>query len=1325
MFVLSKLPKRLLSAQTNAEAKKKVLKIGSLRVPIGEATRPELVPARGSGPALRSSAAEVLAHLKWMLQKEILCQDIFLIGVPGSFRTDIVLQYLELCNREYEYLAVTRDTTEADIKQRREIRGGTAYYSDLCAVRAALHGRVLVIDGVEKAERNVLPILNNLLENREMQLEDGRFLMHHVKYDKLKQNYSSAQLREMGIERVSERFHIIALGLPVPRFIGNSLDPPLRSRFQCRSVQDPSFEASYHGNWLTIIFYYKSSFQTTRRLCSELAPSVSSNSITDLISMIYAINSQPDLGISRVPNAAPLYSAEEMFNFMYPCRSMFKEHQMKLVDNFVAKFISEALSGFSLSKEPGFIPTPSYEATLADLTVAHSQGDFALVGKMKNFQGIQSAMHSVSVHTLKDMNSRELFQRRRMLGNGDTLWEDSQLVTAAKKGDRGTISVGSNCFEACKLCRTTEIICRRRNFQTIFAEFSDDVSQLLNKNSVKDGDEAMIPDVLFYDNKEASFLSACVCYYHELYLSSTYVKLFSNKSFPGNDLFGVLGDLFSVHMVDNPSRESELNLLKKYGPGKFSDVENAILLKLMTAFTELREMVSDGILQYPYSTRELVNIVKHINKFPHDSLTTVIRNVFDFDSFSADTMSIEGLPNRVFLSQRLHLEPASCVGTWGLQKTDSPVVLNTKEVYLNVKDEVVVKSKLLKLLKKHMRAKQFTEQECAWQIPMLDVNICSDGVLVEDTLVVATVNPPRLYLVRNLTEANQTNSIGLVDLERKVLQIIKLEYSALDSVAKMFDNGEYRLIRGASPLLFNRYGTRIFLFNPDNNVTLIDLDEEIDDVLSVGSDRFIIKQKDRSKIFGSARRSATEVVDPRQPQYLSDQETSKFSDPQRNALVLRDGVVVRAQPKWRVPKEAVKEALAKVFFLCSRSWLAKFGQTPFVLIPCNSDRMLTIDSSGGVRSFELSPSTLGRSYNEWIRLVGGAEDQDLRLEFESEDKFDISKLLDPKIGKFDPKNAPHHGGNQWMGGTGGYSTAGLGGAGGPFRLDAGHDVHQMPDSAKRQEIAMSEYDADAYMSLWSKIEKHSNLLRSVVEQLEAKEKERLWARHQTTGDLDDGKLIEGITGERNIYKRRIDKLPEPGAPQLKPKRMRLCFDVSGSMYRFNGYDKRLNKSLEAALMVMTSFEGKDDKIIYDITGHSGDGPCTEFVKEGRYPQNNKERLDILKQMLAHTQFCASGDFTIEGLEDAIQNLSNKKDCDEKFVVLISDANLDRYGISPKDLIRAMNKSEDVRSFVILIGSLGEQAARLKEALPVGKAFVCENTSDLPKIMQTIFTSTLA
>lgn len=42
-----------------------------------------------------------------------------------------------------------------------------------------------MLEGIEKAERNVLPVLNNLLENREMHLEDGRFLVPAARYDKL------------------------------------------------------------------------------------------------------------------------------------------------------------------------------------------------------------------------------------------------------------------------------------------------------------------------------------------------------------------------------------------------------------------------------------------------------------------------------------------------------------------------------------------------------------------------------------------------------------------------------------------------------------------------------------------------------------------------------------------------------------------------------------------------------------------------------------------------------------------------------------------------------------------------------------------------------------------------------------------------------------------------------------------------------------------------------------------------------------------------------------------------------------------------------------
>ncbi len=93
-------------------------------------------------------------------------------------------------------------------------------------------GSILLLDGIEKAERNVLPTLNNLLENREMTLADGRVLVAPRRFDALAAALPAHALAAARLVRVHDDFRVIALGLPVPAFPGFALDPPLRSRFQ-------------------------------------------------------------------------------------------------------------------------------------------------------------------------------------------------------------------------------------------------------------------------------------------------------------------------------------------------------------------------------------------------------------------------------------------------------------------------------------------------------------------------------------------------------------------------------------------------------------------------------------------------------------------------------------------------------------------------------------------------------------------------------------------------------------------------------------------------------------------------------------------------------------------------------------------------------------------------------------------------------------------------------------------------------------------------------------------------------------------------------------
>jgi hypothetical protein len=49
-------------------------------------------------------------------------------------------------------------------------------------------------------------------------------------------------------------------------------------------------------------------------------------------------------------------------------------------------------------------------------------------------------------------------------------------------------------------------------------------------------------------------------------------------------------------------------MLRQYGPS----VPDDVLRQLTGLFADLRAMVHEGTLNYPYSTRELVNIVKHM-----------------------------------------------------------------------------------------------------------------------------------------------------------------------------------------------------------------------------------------------------------------------------------------------------------------------------------------------------------------------------------------------------------------------------------------------------------------------------------------------------------------------------------------------------------------------------------------------------------------------------------------------------------------------------------------------------------------------------------------
>ena len=392
-------------------------------------------------------------------------------------------------------------------------------------------------------------------------------------------------------------------------------------------------------------------------------------------------------------------------------------------------------------------------------------------------------------------------------------------------------------------------------------------------------------------------------------------------------------------------------------------------------------------------------------------------------------------------------------------------------------------------------------------------------------------------------------------------------------------------------------------------------------------------------------------------------------------------------------------------------------------------------------------------YSEWTSLLSGSADtvgdaatveegeedvKDFKMKYSTPRKQPSGTL---KHGEVDDKE--HHGGNTWAGGTGGTDTAGLGGMVGPYRLDKGNVVHQVSPEEKRkvpkylleearrmgrealkerlQSIGMTEAEYEEYKRLQERVRPAVAQLRTLLMGLKAAEGERVWVTGQTDGVWDDKKLVEGIVGEKNVYKRRVDSKDTNPFQQKYKKRLVFVLDVSASMYRFNGMDQRLTKLLETTVMIMEAFAGFEAKLDYAMIGHNGDSDNIPLVNFGAPPANQKERMVICQKMIAYAQYCWAGDNTVEAMRRSVELVTKEKG-DSYFVFVVSDANLQRYGITPRELTEIIQSKPEVKMFCIFIATLGAQASQLQQQLPAGHGYECMRTETLPQVMRQIFTS---
>ncbi|CAH0715327.1 unnamed protein product, partial [Brenthis ino] len=967
--------------------------------------------------------------------------DFCIVGPKGCGKSLLVSQLASLLGYTIEPIVLYQDMTARDlIQQRTTLDNGDTVWRNSALVEAALKGHLAVLDGLHRIHASTLAVLHRLVHDRELQLHDGTRLLRHDRYDDLlASGLSQKDLEESGVKRIHPAFRIVALAEPPILGSGQQwLSPEILSLFIFHEMRNLSKNEemfiinSLYGDISDPLHSImeladqlrKSEDSTLKNLSSSLSTrqllriasrmaKYPADSAYETIQRTFLAKFLPNLARRALDGASNKIGIQQPSKF-----GLFDKKSTKVgcsVQNGILKIGNTSTNIFktdALTKVPDilFYDVPQHIALLEWLLQDFLLGNhLLLVGN----QGV--GKNKVADRLLQLLNRpREYIQLHRdttvqsltvqpNVKDGIVIYDDSPLVKAVKNGHVLVVD------EADKA--PTHVTCILKTLVENGEMILSDGRRIVPKDMMDDSGGHVSSFIPVHDDFRM-------------------IVLANRPGFPflGNDFFASLGDLFSCHAVDNPSIDSEMELLRSYGP----DVPEDVMKKLVQAFAVLRDMADQGQLTYPYSTRELVNIVKHLQKYPDEDLATAIGNVFDFDRYSKD---------------------------------------------------------------------------------------------MADTLL------------------EVLHSSGL--------------------------------------------------------------------------------------------------------------------------------------PTEGVLEGRSKEALKKL--------------------------QMTIERTSGK---------------------------------------DVSS---PKHGKEDPENQPHVGGNTWAGGTGGRDTAGLGGKGGPYRLDKGHDVHQLSDAEKDdipehvkkaaremnrkafeerlKEIKMSEYDAKLYGQFLKAVQPQIGALRGVLAELQAKKKERSWSRHQTSGELDDGKIIEGLTGERSIYRRRTEQEPPPGAPPDKPKRLRLVLDVSGSMYRFNSYDGRLERSMEAVVLITEALRGYEARIRYDMYAHSGEEHALELVRVDRPPTDEKQRLQIIRTMHAHSQFCWSGDNTLPAARHAIASLA-EEDADEAIVLILSDANLRRYGIAPEELGTILTSDPRVQAHAIFIGSLGDEANVLLRKLPAGHAHVCMDVASLPQIMQQIFASSL-
>ncbi|KAH9247158.1 hypothetical protein BASA81_015242 [Batrachochytrium salamandrivorans] len=615
--------------------------------------------------------------------------DICIIGEKGCGKSAVIRLFSKSLGYQIEYIPLHRDMSARDLLQRRStLPDGDTFWENSGLVEAALHGRIAVLDQIEVLGFGTISSIQRLAIDREISLPDGRTLIGLTRFRSLmkKHGYTFKDLVERQILPIHPSFRIIAVARPTISVSerGSWMSPELVSMFLFVPMRSLTQHEESH---VIQSLYPHVPNETIHQLC-VLATKLRSEQ-DDILKMMSASCSTRHLlriarHLTRFPKDSiyEIILQENLFRFL---PSIAKEALEKFLgDNGIqstrdvhetvnctvipATFESPARLCIGDVEHPVFqygdpllIPdvvffdNPKQTLIMQDMLKGYILGEHLLlignqgVGKNKIvdrfLQLLRLPREYIQLH--RDVTVASLTSCPTVI-NGRLVYEDSPLVRAIREG---YILVVDEADKA------------PTHVTAVLKSLVEDGEMVLSdgRRIERRGDDG--------DSRANSIF---------IHPNFRMVVLANRPGFPflGNDFWREIGDVFACYAVDNPDAESEIQLLKNYAP----EIPDDVLVKLISLFNDLRGLVDEGLISYPYSTRELVNTVKHLQAYPNEGLSRALFNVFDFDHYDPDVKTIltdamisHGIPMdtdssfRLQLATEIPLPEQTTLEQWALQ----------------------------------------------------------------------------------------------------------------------------------------------------------------------------------------------------------------------------------------------------------------------------------------------------------------------------------------------------------------------------------------------------------------------------------------------------------------------------------------------------------------------------------------------------------------------------------------------------------------------------------------------------------------------------------